>query len=113
MKVISVYEQFFGADYLFEDMNYKGVVTSLVATSDAGHISYEVKITFFPYQSEDDFVIPFMATSTKIIYDAPGRRSKKRETALMEDFRKHADELAGAVNGTIYWDKPLIQARYG
>lgn len=116
MKVISVYEQYFGAKYMFEDgedrIEYKGVVVSLVATSDNGHISYEVKLTFFPYQTPDDFVIPFMATNTKIIYDAKGRRSKKREAVLLEEFRAHADELAAQIDGIIYWDKPLIPAKY-
>ena len=46
-------------------------------------------------------------------WSAKGRRSKKREAKFMEELRTHADELAAGMNGTIFWDKPLIEARLG
>ncbi len=47
------------------------------------------------------------------IYAAKGRRSKKREVQFLETFRETADKLAAAQGGSIYWEKPLREAKYG
>ena len=53
------------------------------------------------------------AVVQKELYSARGRRSKKREAALMETFREEADELAKEIEGVIFWDQPLREARLG
>ena len=113
MKVIDVYKQYFQADCVFNEVERKGVVVTLTATSDSGMIQYEVGISFFPYRNPEDFAISYDAYANKVIFNEKGRRSKKRETKLLADFQQYADELADEMNGKIFWDKPIREACYG
>ena len=85
----------------------------LIATSEEGNIRYEAAVTFFPHRDEEDFAVSGDAYAVKELYNARGRRSKKRETALLESFRAEADDLAASLSGSIHWDRPLRGARYG
>lgn len=113
MKVIDVYKQYFNAECVYNKVQRKGALVSLTSTSDNGEIKYEVAITFFPHRDPEDFAVSYDAYASKEIYNARGRRSKKREEKLLADFRGHADVLAGKLGGTIFWDKPLRDAIYG
>ena len=113
MATINVYEQYFEAECTFNEVARKAASVMLISDSDAGHIKYELAVNFFPHRSEDDFAISYDAYFSKLLYEADGRRSKKREAGLMEVLRAEADTLAGANGGTIFWDKPLIEARRG
>ncbi len=113
MKVIDVYEQYFAADCVANERPRHAAVVKLTATSDAGRITYEASVSFFPHDDPEDFAISYDAYASEVIYDAPGRRSKKREPALMETLREHADALAASLEGTIFWEEPLIEARLG
>ncbi len=110
MKVIDVYKQYFEAQGIFNGVERKGVVATLTATSDAGTIRYVVGLSFFPHVAEDDFAITYDAYGEKELYFGKGRRSKKREAVLMEDFGKIADELAESLQAKVYWNKPLCEA---
>ncbi len=112
MKVIDVYKQYFAADMVYNEVPRKGAVVTLTATSDSGIITYEVGISFFPYRDPEDFAISYDAYVSKVIYNAKGRRSKKREAQYLEKFQEQADALAAEMGGTIYWDKPLRPAMY-
>lgn len=112
MKVIDVYKQYFNAECVYNGVERKGAVVTLTATSDSGMIKYEVGISFFPHRDAEDFAISYDAYVSKEIYNAKGRRSKKREAQYLEGFRKYADELAGEICGKIFWDKPLRDACY-
>lgn len=113
MKVIDVYEQYFKADCLFNTVQRNGAVVKLTATSDAGQIKYEVTVSFFPHEDETDFSISYDACDSVTIYEAKGRRSKKREQELLSTVRDHADGVAAKLGGTIDWDSPLIEAILG
>ncbi len=113
MKIIDVYKQYFEAECTYNEVPRKGAVVTLTATSDSGMIQYEVGITFFPYRDAEDFAISYDAYSSKVIFDAKGRRSKMREEKLLVEFQHYADELAGELNGKIFWDKPIREACYG
>lgn len=113
MKVIDVYQQYFQADCLFNDLPRKGVMVSLTYTYEEGTTKYEVNISFFPYRDPEDMAITYDAFASKVIYEAQGRRSKRREAAFLEELPLHGNELAQEMGGTIYWDKPIIEARYG
>lgn len=113
MKVIDVYEQYFKADCLFNTVQRNGAVVKLTATSDVGMITYEVFVSLFPHEDDEDFRISYDAEAHKTLYEAKGRRSKKREAELLPTVRDHADELAEQLGGTIDWDSPLIEARLG
>ena len=113
MKVINVYEQYFEGHAVANGVERKGARVALVATSEEGTIRYEAAVNFFPHRDEEDYAVSGDAYLSKELYFAKGRRSKKREEAYMEKLRAIADELAAELDGTVDWDKPLIEARRG
>lgn len=113
MKVIDVYKQYFEAEGVFSGVPRKGASVVLTATSGDGEISYEISVSFFPHRDETDFSISYDAFFTRGIYRAKGRRSKKREAELMKSLTETANALAAENGALIFWDKPLIEARFG
>lgn len=113
MKVINVYDQYFAAQCVFNDVERRGVRVLLVATSEDGMIRYEESVSFFPHVDDEDFAISSDAYAVRELYSAKGRRSKKLEAELMEGFKECADALAASLGGSIDWGKPLRDARYG
>ena len=113
MATIKVYEQYFEANGIFNDVERHAASVLLISDSEAGNIRYEAAVNFFPHNAPDDFAISYDAYFVKIVYEGKGRRSKKRESELMETIRDVADALAQAQHATIYWDKPLIEERRG
>ena len=91
----------------------KGAAVSLTSSSGEGQIRYTVQIAFFPYADPEDFSISYDAAAEKLLYEAKGRRSKKREQAFMETLRGEADALAAEMGGSIFWEQPLNAAQYG
>ena len=112
MNAIDVYSQYFHAAGEFNGIERKAAVVALTAESGEGRVSYTVSVNFFPFRDPEDFGITYDAFFSKEIYSAPGRRSKKREAAYLEEFRTYADELAASAGGTVYWDRPLRDARH-
>lgn len=113
MKVIDVYKQYLSGECVYNEVERKGVVVTLTATSDCGNIMYEVGISFFPYRDETDFSISYDAYTSKVIYNEKGRRSKKRDAQMLEMVQETASALAEEMSGAIHWDKPLRDAVYG
>ena len=70
-------------------------------------------MNFFPHRSEDDYAISYDAYFSKVLYEAPGRRSKKREKELLDELSLQAELLAKEANGVIFWEQPLTEARMG
>lgn len=112
MNVIDVYKQYFEAECVYNNVERKGAAVTLTSTSD-GNIKYEVTVSFFPHRAPEDYAISYDAYASKEIYAAKGRRSKKREEKFLTELQTHADALAETLGGTIFWDKPLIEARRG
>lgn len=113
MKVIDVYKQYISAHCVYNEVERKGVVVTLTATSDSGTIKYEVGLSFFPHREPEDFAISYDAYISKEIYNAKGRRSRKKEAAFLEQLQEYANALAAELGGTIFWDKPLREAQFG
>ena len=113
MKVINVYEQFFSAELVFNGVERRAAKVMLIATSDEGSIKYEAGVSFFPHRDEEDYAVSYDAWFARELYSAPGRRAKKREAKLLENFREEIDALAEQAGGTVYWDKPLRESRMG
>ena len=113
MASVNVYEQYLSADADFNGVPRHGALVMLIATSEEGNIRYEAAVSFFPHNEDDDFAVSYDAYFSKVLYEAKGRRSKKREQALMEEFRQHIDELAETIGGKVLWDKPLREERRG
>ncbi len=110
---VNVYEQYFEADLMANGVPRRGALVMLIADSQAGHIRYEAAVTFFPHGDENDFSVSYDAYYSTVLFDGPGRRSKKREEKLLAGLRAEIDALAAAANGTVYWDRPLREARRG
>ena len=110
---VDVYSQYFTAECVYNGRRRRGVVVKLTSSSEAGMIRYCVSVSFFPHENPEDFAISYDAYASKEIYNAKGRRSRKKEVVFMEELREHADALAAELGGTIFWDKPLRDAQLG
>ena len=113
MATVNVFEQYFSADAEFNGVPRHGAKVMLIATSEEGNIRYEAAVTFFPHRDEEDFAVSYDAYFSKVLYEARGRRSKKREEALLETFPVEIDQLADTKGGKVLWEQPLREARRG
>ena len=110
---INVYSQYFEAEGNFSGVERKGALVLLVSDSEAGNISYKAAVTFFPHRDEEDFAVSYDAYFEQELYRASGRRSRKREAALMEGLHDVIDALAAENGAAVLWDKPLGEPRLG
>lgn len=113
MATINVYQQYFTAKCIFNGVERRTASVLLISDSEAGTIRYEVAVSFFPHSDPEDFAVSYDAYASKVLYETAGRRSKKREAALLQSLREHIDELATTLGGTIDWESPLGKARRG
>ena len=113
MKEIDVYEQYFAARGVWNGRPRHGALVKLTAVSDSGTVRYDVAVTFFPHDSEEDYAVSYDAFFSKTVYEGTGRRSKKREETLLSSFREQIDALAAEAGGAVLWDQPLRDARRG
>ena len=113
MKTIDVFEQYLAGHCTCSGVERRGVLVKLTAESDAGNIRYTALVSFFPHQTDDDFAVSYDAMAEETLYDAKGRRSKKRDEALLAELPAAADRLAASLGGVIDWDNPLREARRG
>ena len=111
--VTNVYSQYFRAQATFSGVERRGALVMLISDSEAGMISYKAAVSFFPHRDEEDFAVSYDAYFEKELYNAPGRRSKKREAAIMESFRSEIDAIASENDATVDWEHPLNEARLG
>ena len=110
---ISVYEQYFAASHPGQGRPRHGVRTALTVSSGEGRVRYAASLSFFPHEDEEDFAVSYDVYTERELFSAPGRRSKKREAALLEGLRAVLEELAAESGGEVFWDRPLIEARFG
>ncbi len=105
--VIDVYKQFFAAELLYHEVPRRAALVMLISDSEAGKIRYEAAVTFFPHKDEEDYAVSYDAYFSKELYNAKGRRSRKREEALLSTLREEIDTLVKAQDGVVFWDQPL------
>lgn len=110
---INVYERYYAAEAEYNGVPRHGALVMLVADSDAGNIKYEAAVTFFPHNDEEDYAVSYDAYLSKVLYEAKGRRSKKREQALLEKLTSEIDQLSETIGGKVLWDQPLREGRRG
>ena len=108
-----VYAQYFSAECVFSSVPRRAALVSLTVDSEAGSVRYTVSATFFPHRDEEDFGVSYDAYVSRVVYEGAGRRSKKRESALLETVRATVDGLSSQLSATVFWDKPLREARRG
>ena len=109
---VDIYQQYFMASCMYNDVPRRAVSVKLTSDSCEGNILYTASVSFFPHADEEDFAVSYDAYAERNLYQAKGRRSKKREALLLQDLRSICDELAGEISGTIEWDRPLRPARF-
>ena len=110
---INVYSQYFAAQGCFSGVERRGAHVLLISDSEAGNIKYTAAVSFFPHRDDEDFAVSYDAYFSKELYSAAGRRSRKREAALMEQLRGVIDALAADNGATVHWGHPLNEARLG
>ena len=110
---INVYEQYFAGEHEASGVPRRAALVMLISDSEAGQIRYEAAVSFFPHETEDDFAVSYDDCFSAVLYDAPGRRSRKREAALLEKLRETVDSLVSPAGGQVFWDRPLREARRG
>ena len=110
---VNVYERYYSAKAEYNGVPRHGALVMLVADSDAGNIKYEAAVTFFPHNDEEDYAVSYDAYFSKVLYEAKGRRSKKREEALLQTLTSEIDEMAETIGGKVLWDQPLREERRG
>ena len=109
--VVNVYSQYFAARGIFSGVERHGALVMLISDSEAGMITYKAAVSFFPHNGPEDFAVSYDAYFEKELYSSPGRRSKKREAALLEGIRGVIDSLAAENDAAIDWSRPLAEAR--
>ena len=82
-----------------------------MADSHDKRIRYDVVLSFFPHEDAEDYRITYDACFERTVYEASGRRSKKREAEFLDSFRETADFIAAENGAKVFWDKPLNEAR--
>ena len=110
---INVYSQYFEANGTFFGVERRGAAVMLISDSDDGTISYRAAVTFFPHADEEDFAVSYDAYFEKDLYRAKGRRSRKREAALLDKLQETIDAICAENNATVDWSHPLNEARRG
>ena len=113
MYVINVYERYYKADCIANDIQRNAALVDLRATFDDGQLKYDVVVIFFPFHTPDDFAVTYDTVLERTIFDRRSRRSKKREAEFLKSLRQICDELAESVGGKVFWDQPLTPARLG
>ena len=113
MAAINVYERYYAAEAEFNGVPRHGALVMLIATSEEGQISYEAAVTFFPHNDEEDYAVSYDAYLSKVLYEAKGRRSKKREQSLLETLTSEIDQLAETIKRKVLWEQPLREERRG
>ena len=83
MKVINVYDQYFAAQCVYNEVERRAAQVMLIASSEEGTIRYEAAVNFFPHRDEEDYAVSGDAYASRELYYAKGRRSKKREQELL------------------------------
>ncbi len=110
---INVYSQYFEAKGEFSGVERHGALVLLVSDSEAGNISYRAAVSFFPHNDPEDFAVSYDAYFEKLVYSAPGRRSKKREAGLLESLQSEVDALGTEHGASVDWSRPLGEPRLG
>lgn len=113
MKVIDVFLCYYEASCVANGRERHAAAVRLTATSDAGRITYEYSVSFFPHDEEDDFAVSYDACVSETVYDAKGRRSRKKEAGFLAELQDRVNALAAQLEGTIDWEKQLIEPRLG
>ena len=108
-----VYEQYFAAWHPGNGTPRRAARAALTVSTGEGRVRYAASLSFFAHEDAEDFRISYDLCFERLLYEAKGRRSKKREAALLAGLREELDRLALESGGQVFWDQPLSPARFG
>ena len=110
---VNVFEQYLEAEAVVNEVERRGALVMLISDSEKGQITYTAAVTFFPHRDEEDFAVSYDAYLEEVLFSGKGRRSKKREAKMLDGFNEVIDRLAESIDGKVFWDRPLREARRG
>lgn len=110
---IDVYRRYYEAACDYAGVPRRAALVTLTSDSEAGQIRYTAAAAFFPHRDAEDFAVSYDAIAETLLYEGRGRRSKKREAALLEGLQTAVDEAAVPLGAQVFWDKPLGEAQLG
>ena len=113
MAEVNIYQRYYEAAFECNGTQRCGASVLLISDSESGHIKYTAAVAFIPHEDEEDFRVPYDAYFSRIVYEADGRRSKKKEETLLDSLIQTIDELIEGTGGSVFWDKPLTQEKLG
>lgn len=113
MNTIDVYSRYYKAEADFSGVRRNAAVVKLTVESGGGNISYTASVSFFPHTADDDFAVSYDAVLSEIMFEGRGRRSGKREAALLEKLESVIARLSESHEARIKWDEPIGEARRG
>ena len=99
---IDVYSRYFSAELIYNEVSRHAAIVKLTSDSDAGQIRYTASVSFFPHNDEEDFAVSYDAYFEKGLFAGKGRRSKKREAALLENLQNDINSLAEEAGGKVF-----------
>ncbi|MBR5372092.1 MAG: hypothetical protein IK130_07740 [Oscillospiraceae bacterium] len=107
MDALNLYQEYFAAECTLNEIPRRAVRVMLTAESGGGQICYKAAVNFFRHEDAEDFCIQCDGYFEQVLYQAKGRRSKKREAEYLSHIREYADALASAQNGRILWEQTI------
>ena len=110
---LCVYEQYFAARHPGNGTPRRAARAALTVSTGEGRVRYAAELSFFPHEDAEDYRISWDLFSSRVLFEAAGRRSRKREEALLGQLRGVLEELAAESGGEVFWNEPLIPARRG
>ena len=111
--VINVYERYYKAEAVFYGVPRNGALVMLTADSEAGCITYNAAVSFFPHTDAEDFAVSYDAYFEQELFSGKGRRSKKKEAVFLEQLPEVVSRLAAEHGASVLWDEPLTEERRG
>ena len=76
---------------------------------------YQISASFFPFRDPEDFLVANDVLVSKTVLAGIKRRNRKKEAEIMKSFRNEIDAILPELkaDAVIYWDRPLLDARWG
>ena len=110
-----VYSQYFYAHCVYRGSERRAAIVKLTAQKDSeGVLAYEISASFMPFEDEEDFRVPNDVRVSRVVLDGRKKRAKDKEKELLSTIQEEIDALLPALraDAEVYWDRPLLDARY-
>ena len=116
VDALDVYSQYFNAHCVSDGSERKAAIVKLTLMKDIEGIQeYQISASFFPFRDPEDFLVANDVLVSKTVLAGIKRRNRKKEAEIMKSFRDEIDAILPELkaDAVIYWDRPLLDARWG